>query len=197
MPLINLVHDRQVAIRKNEQKARGLFFASVGILVVSVMVFGSLSLQADSFGRDQAQLSLRLSKLKPLVAETESNEKETANLLPRVDTLENAQKTSDRWAHILTHLTKNMPDGLWLTAVRGSSDDAKKPIGLTLAGKGADQKTIADLILRTESLPDLQNVNLKYSELRQDAEANSIEFEVVADITGTEPPVVKPVGSGT
>jgi len=197
MPTINLVHDRQVAIRKSEQKARGLFFTSVGIFVGSVLLYGSLSLKADGLGRDQAQANLKLSQLKPLVAKTEFNEKLTNELLPRVDTLENAQKTSDRWSRILAHFTQNTPSGVWLTALKANCDDVKKPISLTLTGKGVDQKTIADLILRASSLQDLENVNLKYSELRQESENHAIDFEVGADVSGTEPVVPKPAGSGS
>jgi Tfp pilus assembly protein PilN len=197
MPLINLVYDRQALIRKNERKARSFFFASVGILVLSVALCGSFLLQVDSLARDQAQLNLRLSELKPLVAETVSNERLTAELTPRLTTLEGAQKTSDRWTHILAHLTHNTPKGLWLTALRGTGDDPKKPIGVTLAGKGEDQKTIADLIIRAQALPDLVNVNLKYSELAQGGESHAIDFEVDADIAGTDPAQDKPAGSGS
>jgi Tfp pilus assembly protein PilN len=197
MPQINLVHDRQVAVSKNERKSRGLFFASVGIALVAVASFGSLSLKAESLGRDEAQVNLKLSKLKPLVAQTESNERQTSELVPKLQTLENAQKTSDKWAHILQHLTRNTPTGVWLTSLRGSSDDLKKPIAVTLDGKGGDQKLIADLILRAQALPDLANVNLKYSELRQDASVNDIAFEVSADVAGTDPQAAKTTGSGT
>jgi Tfp pilus assembly protein PilN len=198
MPQINLIYDKQVAVHQNERKVRGLFFTSVGIGVASVLLFGSLQLQAEVIRRDESQLNLKLSKLKPLVALTEANEKLTSSLLPRLQTLENAQKTSDKWAHILAHFTHNTPDGVWLTGVKGASDDPKKPISVTFDGKGADQKMIADLMLRAEGLPDLTNVNLKYSELRPGAEGTSIDFEVGAEVVGTDPTAAaKPTGSGT
>lgn len=194
MPQINLVHDRQIATHRNERKSRVLFFAAVSFAALSVVVFGSLTLQAEALARDKARLSLRLSKLKPLVGQTEDNEKQIAALMPRLQTLEDAQKNCDKWAHILAHLTRNTPTGVWLTAVRGTAEDAKKPITVTIVGKGMDQKLIADLILRAQALPDLANVNLKYSEMQPGTDTNAIEFEFGADLAGTDP-AAKTAGS--
>ena len=190
MPQINLVHDRQLATHRNERKSRYLFFASVGVAGIAVLVFGSLTLQAEGLARDKARLSAQLSKLKPLVGQTEANEREIGALMPRVQTLEDAQKSSDKWAHILAHLAHNTPTGVWLTALRGSADDAKKPIAVTIMGKGNDQKLIADLIMRAQSLPDLENVNLKYSELQPGNDSNAIEFEFGGDLAGSDPNAV-------
>ena len=187
MPLVNLVQERQQATRRNEGQARLLFFAFAGVAVLSLFGFGTLTLSAERVNHSAAEVQVQLAKLAPEQRKVEANERDIKNLQPRLETLMEAQAMTDKWNRILTHFVTETPAGTWLTAIHGSCQDPKKPVTVNLVGKGAEQRTIADFMLRAQAAEDLENVSLKFTEQRlQDSDA--VDFELDADVKGTTPP---------
>jgi Tfp pilus assembly protein PilN len=187
MPLINLVQERQQATRRNENQARILFFACVGVSGLSVFGFLTLSLVAVGVNATAARMKADLAKVAPQERIMQANERDFNALQPRLVVLQTATKMTDKWNRILTSLVTETPSGAWLTAIHGNCQDPKKPILVGLVGKGSEQRVIADLMLRTQTMDDLENVSLKFTEKHTDSEADTIDFELDADVKGTAP----------
>lgn len=191
MPLINLIHEQRALVRRREQQARIGFLILTGSVGIGVFGSAALLLQTAFIRSEKARLNSELQRLEPLSREIVTNGNEMGRLQPRVKTLEDARKMTDRWRAILTHLTVNTPRETWLTTLRAVGDDPNKPVTLTFDGMGLAQAPIGELLLRTQNCEDLKNVRLNFTEERVTNQTKAISFEFLADVTGTEPATAK------
>jgi Tfp pilus assembly protein PilN len=157
----------------------------VGSSVAAIGGFGYFWLQADGISQEKTKLEAQLAKNAPLVKQIEEYQKQYNEVSPRLKTLEDAQLVSNRWGRIMTHIAHQTPAPTWLTAMRVTSNEPSKPIGLSLVGVAPGQAPISEFILRLQNSKDLENVTLKYSQEKMMQLTKMVEFEVTADIVDT------------
>lgn len=185
MPYINLIEEQRLAIKANERMARTFFAVFVGILVAGGGTYGFLTFSAEAVAGQAAEVQAQNQKNAPIEKEIEANQQLLAELTPRLATLTDAQVITDRWNHILTHLTMQTPSQAWLTGVRCQSSDPAKPIEISFNGVAEAQAPIGEYTMRLQNLPDLENVNLKYTNEKLVADKTGTEFEIGASIVDT------------
>ena len=186
MPLINLIQQQRFASRSNARKARSFFFLFAGSLVASVGAYAFVLFQKEMLQSEEAKLQGELQANAPMVKQTDENTKQVAQLQPRLTTLEDAQTVSGRWGRILGKLATQTPTNAWLTAVRTTAADQTKPITISFTGVSPAQEPISEFILRMQNQADLQNVTLKFTQEKLVQTSKGIEFQVDAEIVGTE-----------
>lgn len=191
MPYINLIQEQRLAAQASERKARSFFFIFVGALTVSVLSYGFLSVESMLVGGQAAAIDTQNKKNLPLVKQIEKNTKDLAELTPRLNTLQDAQTVTDRWNRILSHLVVQTPSTAWLTAIHCMSTDPTKPTQITFSGVSTAQAPIGEFIMRLQNLPDLDNVNLKYTNEKLISTTRATEFQLDCDIVGTAEQKVK------
>jgi len=185
MPLINLIQEQRVLARKNETKARMLFFSFVGVAAVSVVSFGYFMFQTDALMKEEATLQAQTQKMQPVITQIETNERAFSTLQPRLRTLEDAIASTDKWTGILNHLLVQTPQNMWLTGIRTTGADPTKPISVSFIGLSAKQQLVGEFIMRLQNCKTLENVSLKYTQEKIVDRGTGIEFEVNADVVGT------------
>jgi Tfp pilus assembly protein PilN len=195
MPFINLIQEQRLQAKRTENQSRLFFLTFVGSAGLSFCVFAFLMFQNEMLKAEQGRLISKAAKLAPLVKRIQSDENEYSELKPRLDTLQNAQLMTGRWSRILDHLTRQTPEQTWLTSIRCGQPDANKPVSVTFEGMSNQQLLIGDFIERLQSCPDLTNVNLKYTMEKLINNSRAIDFEIDADVTGTEPQATKEGGA--
>ena len=188
MPLINLIETRRIAARREERSTRIGLLTLCGTASVCILGYGFLFLQAEGLSQEERTLAANNKKLEPLLKRIDEDERERADLEPRLKTLGDAQKLTGRWGRILQHMSYNTPNGSWLTAVRCVAE-AEKPVTVSVAGVGQDQSEAAEFMMRVQNAADLENVRLNFTQEKMLDKTSAIEFEVGADIVGTTPPV--------
>lgn len=188
MPNINLIHEQRAAVRRRIRNARLGLYVSAGSLGLTTVVSALLLVQTQLSKSEEDRLQAELKRLKPLSRQIDLCNEESSRLSPRVKTLADARKSTDRWQRILTHFTRNTPPNIWFTNVRSLCDDITKPVSVTVNGAGMAQAPIGELLLRTQNCADLENISLHYTEERTTQDRKAIQFEFVADVTGTAPP---------
>lgn len=186
MPLINLIQDQRLAAKKREGQARAYFLAFACISVVSVFGFGFLFLEAEAVSREVNDLKKKTARTEPIVRQIKANEMSLRNLTPRLTTLEDATTATQRWTRILDHLARNTPRDVYLTNIRCTASDPAKPVQLNLTGVCPSQDSAADFLIRLQTSPDLTNATLKMTQEKMVDTQRAIEFEISADLTGTE-----------
>lgn len=191
MPMINLIQELRDQSKQSEKRASAFFFAFVGISVASAAAFGLLYLDTERLNGEEALLRKKLTKLQPLMNHIEENNKEIANLAPRLTTLTNAQLTTRRWSRILDHLTRNAPEGLWLTQMRSSQTNPAEPVTMTLTGMSKNQDSVAEFLLRLRGCSDLLDPKLKFTQGDYAGDRQGIKFELNAGVDGTAGPKPK------
>jgi Tfp pilus assembly protein PilN len=191
MPYVNLIQEQRLTAQANERKARSFFLTFVGVLAVSGLGYGFLSMETLLVNRQADNVQAANKKNAPLEKQINQNAKDLADLTPRLKTLQDAQTVTDRWNRILNHLAVQTPTSAWLTGLRCSAADATKPIQVSFMGIATAQSPIGEFILRLQNLKDLDNVTLRYTNEKLVTNGKGIEFQIDSDLTGTAEQKVK------
>lgn len=184
MPQINLIHEQRASMRRREAQARSGLLVFVSSLGLTAVASGVLLLQSQMLRDRQDRLEAELKKLEPIAKQIDENNNENARLTPRLKTLSDARMDTDRWKRILDHLAVNTPKETWMLTLRSQADDPQQPVKVIFNGMSTAQAPIGDLLLRTQNSADLENVNLSYTEERQNNSKKAIQFEFVASLVG-------------
>jgi Tfp pilus assembly protein PilN len=185
MPLINLIQEQRLAVKRNEAKARAFFFTFAAIAVGSVGAYGLVIFESEHAQSEVNSLKTQLRKNQPLVDKIAENAKEAGVFGPRLKTLEDAQASTDRWNRILHHVATQTPSNAWLTSLRTTAADATKPISVDFVGIATDLAPIDEFMQRLQNSSDLESVILKYSQEKLATNVKGTEFEISADISGS------------
>jgi Tfp pilus assembly protein PilN len=186
MPLINLIQEHRIADQRGETKARVFFMGFVLSAVVGLGAVGFLMFLTEQANGDKAGYEANMQKLKPLLNQISETKSEYAIVAPRVDTLQAARGLTDKWSHVLDHLTVQTPEKVWLTSIRSMAADPKLPITVTFTGVSAAQELIGEFQLRLQGCPDLDSVNFKFSQEKPVADGHMLEFAIDSTLKDTQ-----------
>lgn len=192
MPLINLIKEQRLEAQRKERQVQIAMMATLGIGAVCMLATAGLMLDGARLNMKAASLEQKKKELEPLVEELNSNQDEIELLQPRIKTLQEAQTFSGKWGKILDYITTNVPQRTWLTNIKSFQQDRTKPLVVTFIGVSENNDLVGDLILRLESSEELENVKLKYTQPRMSQAGKQLEFEVEADMVGTNEEADKP-----
>ena len=196
MPFINLIHEQRLQAQRNEKRSKGSFIALVAISSFVVVGWGFITFQIDRARSEQARLRGEIQRQTPIISEISLNEKANMILEPKVKTLEDGQKLTDKWSRILAHMAVQTPKGVWLTALRSASIDEENPTTVSLVGLSPDQSPVGEYILRLQNAKDLESVNPKNTHPKDFGGKPMVEFEITAQIKGTAKPKPAPKADG-
>lgn len=186
MPLINLIREQRLAVRQREQKARSAFFGTLGLGGLAVLAAGAFLVDTARLNLEAMTLQAKKEKLAPMLSSLDEANKEIDELKPRIDILQKAQETTQKWNAILIHLSKNTPAGSWLTGIKTQQTDKNKPMTVTFDGVGPSQQAASEFTLRLTTCPELENPALKSTtETTAEGTTKMFSFEVSADLKGT------------
>lgn len=191
MPFINLIQEQRLQARKDERFARVGLFTLVGVSSLCFLGWGALTFQLERTVAEEAELKSKILKQAPLLLEIKTNKLALGELEPKLKTLEDARKYSDRWARLLSHLTVQTPGSTWLTSLRSNNQDPFKNTGVSIQGMSQNHNLISEFLLRTQNAKDFESVQLKQTKEKDWGGANAIEFELTAEIKGTAAPKPK------
>lgn len=182
MPHINLIHEQVAQRRQLEKKTSIAMLALAGTTVLSFCTLGWMFLQTNATNDALATAKKKHEAIQPKIDQISANANEFSVLGPKVDTLERAQKATKRWSSVLTHLSHNTPQGIFLTSMHCSQASPSDNVTMTLSGKGPEQGTIADFLTRLQNHLALQGVNLNYTAKEPD---DHLKFEINSQLVGT------------
>lgn len=191
MPFVNLIQEQRLAIKRDERTARTYFAVFAGAAAGAICVFVFLLFACEQASASESKLNATKQKNAPLVRQIAENEQQTADLQPRLTTLGQAQQATERWGRILKHLATQVPASAWLTGVRALNADPTKPVTASIDGLSVQQSPVSELMYRLENSPDLENVNLKFTQEKMQGTLKQTSFQIDADIVGTAIPKVE------
>jgi len=152
---VNLLPHREIRRRRQQQQ----FFTMLGIVVVIgaaiwFMVHSSLSgSYEEQLARNQ-YLQDEIVKLDKEIAEIKKLREMTASLLSRKKVVETLQSNRAEVVHLLDELTRQLPDGIYLKAIKQQGSR------VTLNGVTQSQARVSTLMRNLDSSPYLENANL-------------------------------------
>lgn len=185
MPIINLIHEQQLAVRKAERKTKAAMANFGGTLALGFLAWGVLWSQTEATRGQQADLQAQLNKMKPVLEAIEASEMQFNILSPRLTTLQDAAMATQRWARTLEHFSVHTPPGVWLSQLRCIQAAETEPVTVEIQGLAPNQEAVSEFILRLQSSEDLESVQLRYTQGALVDERSLIRFEISGNLVGT------------
>lgn len=185
MPMINLIHEQRLAQRTAAARTRFFVFGLGTCGAASALGFLFLLFLTGSKEADCSQMRAKLVSLRPTVEQIKADEELLGKMRPRMSTLEGAQQATARWERVLLHLTRQTPQGVWLTSLQSMASDPKKPVTVSFSGMGASQDAVGGYILRLQNCPELENVSLNFTQEKVIVDGPNLEFQISGDVVGT------------
>jgi Tfp pilus assembly protein PilN len=152
MPNINLIADRRDEKKKLERLTRQLFFGlagSVGGLALLVIYLGTQQLSTSG---ELAELNTRMQQLTPTLDRIKEVETQTAELTPKVATLQTARDATMRWRALMQVVSQSIPQGAWLSSVSSDGTDLQNTT-LRMAGVAGSQTLVGQTMTQLQNHP--------------------------------------------
>ena len=189
MPNVNLIAERREEKKKLERTTRQLFFgcaAAVGVFALTVLYTGGKQIGLHS---ELSAADSRLQTLKPALDRIKLIEKDNTELLPKVETLQNAKIDTLRWRAIFQVVSEAVPPSTSLSnlSATGKDDDTF----LHLSGLTVTQSAVGDTMTKLNNHPLFDKVDLKFTQTTPSTalDANPrVSFEIEAHLRYIGPP---------
>lgn len=184
MPLINMISERreqQARLVRNRKRWLTVLLAEVSVLagIFAFLGVGTMSLQAR-LNRAQREIQ-RLQPTLDLIAKTE---RETQALMPKLRTLTDAQQYTQRWYAAINGIARCLPADVWLTGISSaqvqSGEKKKQATLITLTGSTLTQQQVGEMMLRLNTIPAFEKVELHFTQQRSYNNFETVDFEVAA-----------------
>lgn len=200
MPSINMIAARRAERKKLEKRIRFLVLIILFEIFLAVGFFGFMTARICSASRVLANLNEDLEVLKPKISEIKHYQSEIEKLKPRLDLLADSREQTLLWYSLLHGVSRSMAPKTWLSSLRVSlpegpspaaqeTSDAAKPRAMTvnLKGVSTSQGLIGETMLRLNQCPEIDKVNLNFTQKGAASLEEAIEFELVAELKADEP----------
>ncbi|MBU1691906.1 MAG: PilN domain-containing protein [Gammaproteobacteria bacterium] len=152
---INLLPHRE---QKRAARQRELAFmagaASVLGLLIVIMIHTYLSTQIEDQEARNTFLVTEIKKLDDQIAEIQVLKEQTQAMLARKQVVETLQSNRSAVVYLLDQLVRQLPDGVYLKAVKQSGNN------ISLQGYAQSNARVATLMRSLEASPWLQSPNL-------------------------------------
>ncbi|MGC8783405.1 MAG: PilN domain-containing protein [Armatimonadota bacterium] len=184
MPLINMISERreqQARLIRNRKRLLTVLLVEVSVLagIFSFLGMGTISLQTR-LERAQREIK-RLQPTLDLIARTE---RETQALMPKLRTLTEAQQHTQRWYATINGIARCLPADVWLTGISSSQVQESEKKGqatlITLTGSTLTQQQVGEMMLRLNTVPTFEKVELHFTQQRSYNSFETVDFEVAA-----------------
>jgi Tfp pilus assembly protein PilN len=181
MSNINLISARRAERVRTRKVGRSLVTAMIASGAVGLGLFVFVTGQIVVTNSQIAQAEGELEKLKPVLAAIEADERDRAELQPKLTTLSMAQARTQHWFGVLEGLKQAIPGQTWLTGLGVEGTEEAKLLRLT--GVTANQTRVGETMYRLNLQPQYYaKVDLRYTQALQGGQRNAVEFELAAQM---------------
>lgn len=188
MANINLISARRAERVRLTRVTRGLLAGIAGTTVVGFGAFSLLAFQLLAVNAHFGDVQAKLIKLRPILKQIEADQAERAALQPKILTLTEAQKKTQRWYDILEGMKRAIPEETWLTNLAVEKGAVDTPGALRLTGTTVSQTRVGETMYRLTQQPNYyKKVDLRFTQTNQVDTHSEVAFELVAQLVGTEP----------
>lgn len=187
MLLINLIAARRAERRKMELIRGGMLRGMVGVVLMTAIVALVASLGMTRTAIRIRDVDVQTSLLQDSVDKVNALQASIKTLEPRVNTLVQAQNSTDRWRGVLQAVSASMPDKTWVTSFQSKEPTKDKSDSFTLTGETVTQDRIGRAMLKLHRTTFVDRVDITFASQRQ--QGKGINFELAA--------VLKPLEGAT
>ncbi|TWG38826.1 type IV pilus assembly protein PilN [Acidovorax delafieldii] len=141
MILINLLPHREEARKRRKEAFQATMFASLLLgLAIAGAIYWWFQIMITDQQNQNAFLQREIKVLESQIKEIASIEDEIASLRARQKAVEDLQSDRNLPVHLLTELVKQLPDGVYITAIRQSGQ------AITMLGMAQSNERVSELL---------------------------------------------------
>lgn len=184
MPLINMISERleqQARLIRRRKQLLTTLLVEVGVLAAA---FSFLGVGAMTMQWRLHRAKQEIQRLQPTLELIAKTERETQALMPRLRTLSEAQEHTRRWHLTINGVARSLPADVWLTAINSNQVQGNEKEGqttvITLTGSTLTQQQVGEMMLRFNTIPTFERVDLHYTQQRNYNDLETVDFEVAA-----------------
>lgn len=191
MPNVNLIAERREEKKKLERTTRQLFFGfagAVGLFASLVLYTGGKQLALHG---ELSDAKARMQKIQPALDRISQIEKETSEMTPKVETLQNAKISTLRWRAIFQVVSESVPPSTWLSNLSATGNSTGDDSALHLSGMTNTQAAVGDTMTHLNAHPLFDKVDLKFTQSTPPSATDAIprvSFEIEAHLRYIGPP---------
>jgi Tfp pilus assembly protein PilN len=187
MANVNLISARRAERVRLTRITRALMLAAAGTGAISFLLIGVMSTRLLAAQSSVRTADSALTKLRPVLLQIETDERERNQLAPKLTTLTQAQQVTQHWFGIMDSLKRAVPEQTWLTSVSveksGDSQQTMKIDGVT-----ANQSRVGETMYRLSLQPDFyKKVDLRFTQTAKTESGDNVDFELAAQLNQPEP----------
>ena len=181
MPSINLLPWREA---ERQQRQRDFLVAVAGAFVAGVVVVGfvifSYSGMIDHQLQRNARLTAEIAELDKSIEEIDGLERQKERLLARMEIVEQLQKSRPEIVHLFDEVTRKLPEGVYLTAMRQSGS------AVEITGIAQSSTRVSALMRQIDSSDWLTDPGVTRVETRDRGQQRQAEFVVTMTQTKSD-----------
>lgn len=186
MPFINLISEsrqKRAQLIRNRKRLLTVLLVEVAVLAG---LFSFLSMKSMLLGVRLTRAQREIVRLQPTLDLIAQTEQETRQLMPKLRTLTDAQEHTRKWFVTLNGIARCLPVDVWLTGLSSaqaqSSDSNAKTTTITLTGSTLTQQQVGEMMLRLNTIPTFEKVQLHFTQQRSYNDMETVDFEVAAQM---------------
>ena len=181
MPSINLLPWREA---ERQRRQREFLVALAGAVVAGVVVVGLVAffyegLISTQKGRN-ARLTAEIQELDKSIEEIEGLERQKERLLARMEIIERLQKSRPEIVHLFDEVTRRLPEGVYLTALRQRGD------AVEVNGVAESSTRVSALMRQIEASEWLTDPGVTRVQTTTNGPARKANFEVTMKQVSSE-----------
>ncbi len=181
MPSINLLPWREAERQRRQRDFLVAMAASViaGVVVVGLVAFfyeGMISTQKDR----NARLTAEIQELDKSIEEIEGLERQKERLLARMEIIERLQKSRPEIVHLFDEITRRLPEGVYLTAVRQRGSNVE------VSGVAESSTRVSALMRQVEASEWLTDPGVTRVQTNTSGALRQASFEVTMQQVNTD-----------
>jgi type IV pilus assembly protein PilN len=175
MARINLLPWREAA-RKRKQRDFGIVLvAGLGIaLAACVFLHFHVEGMIDYQKQRNSYLEAEIAKLDKMIAEIKDLEKTKANLIARMNIIQQLQESRPEIVHLVDELVETLPEGVYLTKVIQTGRL------INLEGRAQSNARVSAYMRNIDSSEWIGNANLKLIEQKDKTDTGFARFQLMA-----------------
>jgi len=203
MPSINMIASRRAEKKRQALNIKRLVYAIAAEIACVIAAFSILYVKVITLRGHVTDLTAQAQKLQPKVDEIKHLEQATADLQPKVKTLDGAKADTLYWYTNICAITDSLPAKSWLTSMGlGGGGGAPGSVAgsdpvVSISGVALDETTVGQAMQLMNQSPYLDHVDLSVIQQQKTGNVNTVSFQMSVHLKPEAAPAAGPKGGAT
>lgn len=189
MPSVNMIAAKRAEKKKLEEHVRIALITVLGLIAIAIGILSFMTARVYGTTHAIRNVDEELRKIQPTVEKIKDYEAQINELMPRLNLLTESRDQTLLWYRVLQNMSYSMPEQTWLTSMAtkvtstaGTDGKTDQITVVDLKGLSSSQRLVGEAMLRLNQAPDLDGVDLVYTQIGSATGLNVLDFNITAKL---------------